>query len=101
LGVVPLGSRDPTTKKLAAGFDVAAHRIDAIRNEVGAAGVLTTSYSLTGWLAFYLPSRPPVVQVNQRIRWINAPPPDARLRDGVLLYVCEDTRDFAPLIRQK
>jgi 4-amino-4-deoxy-L-arabinose transferase-like glycosyltransferase len=101
LGVVPLGSRDPTTKKLAAGFDVAAHHIDAIRNEVGAAGVLTTSYSLTGWLAFYLPSRPPVVQVNQRIRWINAPPPDARLRDGVLLYVCEDTRDFAPLIRQK
>lgn len=101
VGVVPLGrGNDPTEKKLAAGWAELGPRIDAVRRQAGA-GVLTTSYALTGWLSFYLPSRPPVVQVNQRIRWSNAPAPDPGLLKGPLLYVCEDTRDFSKLVGSK
>ena len=88
-GMVPAGVADPTARQLGAGWPALAARIDALRREAGARGVLGTNYGTVGWLAFYLPDRPPVVQVNERIRWIDAPEPDPALFEGAVLYVCK------------
>ncbi len=88
-GIVPVGVADPTARQLGAGWPALAARIDALRREAGAPVVVGTNYGTVGWLAFYLPGRPPVVQVNERIRWVDAPEPDPALFKGVVLYVCK------------
>lgn len=100
-GIVPLGSVDPTARQIGAGWPALAARIDTIRIETGARAILTTSYAATGWLSFYLPSRPPVVQLNERIRWVHAPEPDPALFRGPLLYVCLAECDAAPMVRAR
>jgi hypothetical protein len=50
-------------------------------------------------MSFYLPSHPPVVQINERIRWTNAPPPDPTLFFGVSLYVCQGECNDLDVIR--
>jgi hypothetical protein len=99
-GVIPLGAIDPTARQLGAGWTKLGAEIDALRQQNGGRTVLTTSYALTGWLSFYLPSRPPVVQINERVRWVNAPPPDPTLFFGVSLYVCQAECDLS-LIRAR
>jgi hypothetical protein len=60
--------------------------------------VLTTNYGLTSWLSFYLPSHPPVVQVNERFRWDNEAAPDPDLFNGPLIYVCRSAvAEAAPI----
>jgi 4-amino-4-deoxy-L-arabinose transferase-like glycosyltransferase len=86
-GIVPLGAADPTARVLGAGWGELGPRIDAIRTEIGAPAVLAENHALTGWLAFYLPSHPPVIQVTERFRWANEPAPPAELFAGPLLYV--------------
>jgi 4-amino-4-deoxy-L-arabinose transferase-like glycosyltransferase len=98
--VVPLGA-SAMARKLGAGWDRAGPEIDAVRQRIGAPAVLTTSYALTGWLSFYLPTRPPVIQVTERIRWVNAPEPSAALFKGALLYVCKLPCDGAGLVRTR
>ena len=56
---------------------------------------------MTGWLAFYLPSHPPVEQINGRMRYVNAPEPDPALFRGAIMYVCMVECDEMPLIRQR
>lgn len=87
-GVVPLGSSDPTAQNLGAGWKDLAVKLDEVRMKLGAPVVLTMNQRLTGWLSFYLPSRPPVEQINLRIRWVNAPEPDPALFRGTMMYVC-------------
>jgi hypothetical protein len=87
-GIIPLGARDPTARQLGAGWPALAAEIDALRMKVGARAVVTSSYPVTSWLSFYLPTRPPVVQIDERIRWINAPPPDPDLFRDPVIYVC-------------
>lgn len=100
-GIVPLGAVDPTARQLGAGWRELGAEIDALRQQNGARTVLTTSYAVTGWLSFYLPSRPPVVQINERIRWVNAPPPDPALFFGPSIYVCQDACNDLGLIRTR
>lgn len=100
-GLVPFGSMDPTARDIGAGWAELAAQIDAIRVERGARAVLTTSYAATGWLSFYLPGRPPVIQFNERIRWVNEPAPDPALFRGPLLYVCRGTCKLAPAVRAR
>jgi 4-amino-4-deoxy-L-arabinose transferase-like glycosyltransferase len=114
-GIVPLGAIDPTARQLGAGWRQLASEIDLIRQHTGAHGVLTTSYGLTAWLSFYLPSHPPVVQVNERFRWENESAPTADFFKGLLIYVCRfsvpeagivqkrynDVRDIATVTRQR
>jgi 4-amino-4-deoxy-L-arabinose transferase-like glycosyltransferase len=100
-GIVPLGAADPTARQLAAGWRGLGPKIDALRLQENAGAVLATSYALTSWLAFYLPSRPPVVQVNERIRWVNAPEPDRSHFQGPLLYVCHRDCAEAALVRER
>jgi 4-amino-4-deoxy-L-arabinose transferase-like glycosyltransferase len=100
-GVIPLGDIDPTARQLGTGWRAVGTEIDAFRRANGARAVLTTGYALTGWLSFYLPSGPPVVQLNERIRWINAPEPNPDLFRGPLLYVCEAGCGGADLVRDR
>jgi 4-amino-4-deoxy-L-arabinose transferase-like glycosyltransferase len=88
-GLIPADATDPTARQIGSGWPALAHQTEALRRETGAPAVLTTNYATAGWLAFYLPSRPPVVQVNERIRYVDAPEPDAALFRGPLLYVCK------------
>lgn len=88
-GLIPADAVDPTARQIGAGWPVLGSRIDALRKEAGAPAVLATNYGTVGWLAFYLPLRPPVVQVNERIRWVDASEPDAGLFRGPLIYVCK------------
>lgn len=87
-GIVPLGRIDPTARALGAGWRELGPQIDGLRREIGAPVVLTSNHDLAGWLAFYLPSRPPVVQLTERFRWVNEPSPSPELLKGPLLYVC-------------
>ncbi len=87
-GVVPLGGVDPTAQNLGAGWRELAIKMDKLRLQLGAPVVMTTNQRLTGWLTFYLPSHPPVEQINNRIRWVNGPQPDPALFRGTMMYVC-------------
>jgi 4-amino-4-deoxy-L-arabinose transferase-like glycosyltransferase len=100
-GVIPLGAIDPTARQLGTGWRAVGTEVDAFRRAHGARAVLTSGYALTGWLAFYLPSGPPVVQLNERVRWVNAPAPDRDLFRGPLLYVCEGGCGGADLARAR
>jgi len=95
------GTRDPVSRLLAAGYRPLANQIDALRMENGAEGILTTSYVPTGWLSFYLPSRAPVIQINERNRWLAEPLPPDELFEGPLLYVTEDRRDQSQTLRER
>ena len=87
-GLIAAGVADPTARQLGAGWPALAAQIEALRREAGARAVLGTNYGTVAWLTFYLPPDAPVVQVNERIRWVDAPQPDAALSFGALLYVC-------------
>jgi 4-amino-4-deoxy-L-arabinose transferase-like glycosyltransferase len=87
-GIVPLGMADPTASKLGAGWRQLGVQMDEVRARLGAPIVLTYDYGLASWLAFYLPSHPPVEQINGRMRYVNAPEPDPALFRGTIMYVC-------------
>jgi hypothetical protein len=86
--VAPLGGVDPTAQNLGAGWKNLAGRLDQLRTDMGAPVVATMNQRLTGWLTFYLPSRTPVVQLNNRIRWVDGPAPDPALFRGSVMYLC-------------
>jgi len=100
-GIIPLGPIDPTAHALAVGWKELGAEMDAVRKRLGAPIVLTTDHGLNGWLAFYLPSRPPVEQINARIRYVNAPPPDPALFRGTIMYVCTRPCDPIPSLRRR
>ena len=72
-GIIPLGRIDPTARALGAGWKELGAEIDELRVRMGAPVILDTDYGLNGWLAFYVPSHPPVEQINDRIRYVDAP----------------------------
>jgi len=100
-GIFPLGAIDPTARQLGAGWRELASEIDLIRQHIGAQGVLTTNYGLTGWLSFYLPSHPPVVQVNERFRWQNETVPHIDFFKGLLIYVCRFSVPEAGIVERR
>jgi hypothetical protein len=100
-GIVPLGSIDPTALNLGAGWPELAIKMDEWRMRLGAPVVMTTNQRVTGWLSFYLPSHPPVEQINFRIRWVNAPEPDPALFRGVMMYVCSNECSSVALLRRR
>lgn len=55
LNVLPLGRYDLATRKLGFGMKPVAERVEELRKQEGAAAVLTTDYTLLGWLSFNLP----------------------------------------------
>jgi 4-amino-4-deoxy-L-arabinose transferase-like glycosyltransferase len=100
-GIIPLGPIDPTARALGAGWKELGAEMDQERMRLGAPVVLTMNYGLASWLAFYLPSRPPVEQINGRMRYVNAPEPDPALFRGAMMYVCIVECLEMPQIRQR
>lgn len=93
-GIVPM-TPDPLARLLAVGYAPLAAEVDALRVREGAAAILSSSYAQTGWLSFYLPSRAPVIQIDDRWRWPNQGVPDV---EGPLLYVTLAKRDKRALL---
>ena len=92
------GSKDPVARLLAVGYGPIVEEIDALRRQTGARGIVTTNYAQTGWLAFYAPSHPPVVQLTEPDRWHQEPPPAPDLMAGPVLYVTESWRDLKEMV---
>jgi 4-amino-4-deoxy-L-arabinose transferase-like glycosyltransferase len=91
-GLLPLDpAKDPTA--LMAGWSELAQDVEQIAHREQANYVLTSSYAMTSLLAFYSPSALPVIQFNERMRWISFTRPSAETFRGPGLYVTEDTKN--------
>ncbi len=99
-GIVSLGHKDPTARVLAVGWTPLATSIDELRRTANIPAYVTTDYTLAGWLSFYLPSKTPVIQLNERVRWVNAPQPSDAILAGPLLYVCKDACPYIPYLKR-
>lgn len=99
-GLVPV-IREPISRMLAVGIGRVTDDIEILRAQNNANAILTTSYEMTGWLLFYLPSRPPVIQVNERYRWMNEPAPARNVFEGPLLYVTQIRNDQSKMLAER
>ncbi|MDE2074045.1 MAG: glycosyltransferase family 39 protein [Alphaproteobacteria bacterium] len=97
-GLLPV--RDPTAHLLASGIGPVAQQIESLRERNRAGAILTTSYAETGWLAFYLPSHPPVIEADEDYRWLAAPKAGAGLLGRPLLYVTDARHDGSATLTQ-
>jgi len=80
------GSRDPS--QLTRGWPPFAEKIDELRRAMKADWIATTSYDLTGELAFQLRSESPVREIDERERYTFEPPLEfAALGKRALLVV--------------
>ena len=99
-GIVPV-VREPISRMLAVGIRRVTDDLEILRAQNNANAILTTSYEMRGWLSFYMPSRPPVIQVNERFRWLNEPAPAADLFQGPLLYVTQVRNDQSEMLAKR
>jgi len=99
-GIVPV-IREPISRMLAIGIGRVTDDIEVLRAQNNAKAILTTSYEMRGWLSFYLPTKPPVIQVNERFRWLNEPPPAADTFEGPLLYVTQIRNDQSEMLAKR
>jgi 4-amino-4-deoxy-L-arabinose transferase-like glycosyltransferase len=95
------GSLDPVARILAVGYGPIVEEVEALRRQTGAKGIVTTNYAQTGWLAFYLPSGTRVVELTERDRWHQEPPPAPDLMAGPVLYVTESWRDLKETVAER
>jgi len=77
--------RDPTAQLR--GWAQLAAEVDKLRVAQGAEWIATSSYATTGQLAFQFKFGPPVVQLNERIRYAHLPPIDERVLRAPALYL--------------
>jgi hypothetical protein len=99
-GIIPV-VREPISRMLAVGIGRVTDDIEILRAQNNANAILTTSYEMQGWLSFYMPTRPPVIQVNERFRWLNAPAPAPELFQGPLLYVTQIRNDQSEMLAKR
>jgi hypothetical protein len=88
-GFLRWGHRDPIARMTAVAIVPVTKEISAIASRDSASAVVTSNYVMTGWLAFYLEPRLPVIQVTEDYRWLSAPHADARLLARPLLFVTQ------------
>jgi 4-amino-4-deoxy-L-arabinose transferase-like glycosyltransferase len=79
------GQKDPTSQTR--GWSALAAEIESVRAATGACWVATSSYATTGQLAYALRHKAPVVQLNERIRYLHLPAPDPAILKCPALYV--------------
>lgn len=96
--IVPI--REPVSRLLAFNMEPVVGRLEDLRTQQRAAAVVTTSYALNAWFSFYMPGHPPVVQINERFRYLDQPQPARGLLEGPLLYVTEVRNDQSHLLTQ-
>jgi len=99
-GPLPLNPNKDPTARLAGWSELANEVVITARREQ-ASFVLTSSYGLTSLLGVYLVQGLPVIQFDERLRWIAfEQPPDALfLRAG--LYVSEAKKDRSKELRSR
>lgn len=91
--IVPL-EIDPTSQ--IGGWPEAAMEVERVAIDRGAGTIGTLTYTMTAHLAASGSGRPPVMQLNERIRWVQEGEPDARpLRQRPILVVVEARRAAA------
>jgi 4-amino-4-deoxy-L-arabinose transferase-like glycosyltransferase len=90
--------RDPLARLLGVGWRDLAANIEATRARLGARCLIVDNYGLASWLAFYLPQTP-VVQINERVRWVNMPEPPSALFADRVLYVGDANVDATSMLR--
>jgi 4-amino-4-deoxy-L-arabinose transferase-like glycosyltransferase len=91
--VLPLGAADPTLR--IGGWRELTRQVDRLARERGAAFVITDGYPATSLLTYYGDPALPVVQRNQRQRWLfQDAPPEALFEAPGLAFIDTD-RDFA------
>jgi 4-amino-4-deoxy-L-arabinose transferase-like glycosyltransferase len=79
------GQKDPTSQTR--GWRQLAAEVERVRARTGACWIATSSYATTGQLAYELREKAPVVQINERIRYLHLPAPDAAVLKCPALYV--------------
>ena len=83
--VLLAGQKDPTSQTR--GWRQLAAEVERVRAQTGACWIATSSYATTGQLAYELRGKVPVVQLNERIRYLHLPVPDAAVLKCPALYV--------------
>jgi dolichyl-phosphate-mannose-protein mannosyltransferase len=84
------GQKDPVSQTR--GWRQLAAEVERVRAATGACWIATSSYATTAQLAYALKDRVPVVQLNERIRYLHLPAPDAAVLRCPALYVELDRR---------
>jgi 4-amino-4-deoxy-L-arabinose transferase-like glycosyltransferase len=96
---IPVLARKETTTQTR-GWPALAAEVEALRQAQGAAWIATHGYATTGQLAFRLPGVP-VLQLDERERYLNLPdPPPALWRQPALFVEIERLATLAPLRRR-
>jgi 4-amino-4-deoxy-L-arabinose transferase-like glycosyltransferase len=93
------GQRDPVSQTR--GWSAMAAGIERLRVAHGACWVATSSYATTGQLAWHLEGKAPVLQLDERIRYIHLPPVDAATLRCPALYVELERRSAAALLEAR
>jgi hypothetical protein len=94
---------DPAKDPLAsiAGWACLADQLDAVAKDRSAKYILTSHYALTSEFSIYSRGAIPIIQYNERIRWLSFGSPQPSLFAGHGLYVAQADRDssaeLAPL----
>src|SRR5690606_25975542 len=82
------------------GWPLVAEQVEALRLQHGAAWIATHGYATTGQLAFRLP-HVPVLQLDERERYLNFPdPPKSLWRQPALFVEIERLATLPPLQRR-
>ena len=95
----PEGDADPMAQMR--GWPAFAAGIEAKRKEAGASWIATSSYATTGELAFAVPPAVQVLQLNERIRYVQLPPVPPEVTTGPGLYVELQRRADPALLQQR
>jgi 4-amino-4-deoxy-L-arabinose transferase-like glycosyltransferase len=99
-GLLPLDpAKDPTA--LMVGWSQLARHVDDVARREDAGYVLTSSYGLTSLLGFYAPATMPIIQFNERVRWIAFRQPREALFLKPGLYVSETNKDRSDELRRR
>jgi hypothetical protein len=93
------GQRDPTSQTR--GWRELAAEVERLRAATGACWVATSSYATTGQLAYALRDKAPVLQLNERIRYLHLPAPDPALLKCPALYVELERRAAPSLLNER
>jgi len=96
--IVPV--REPVSRLLAYNIAPVVRELEELRAQQHATAIATTSYTLAAWFSFYMPASAPVVQLNERFRYLDQPQPSPSLLAGPLLYITEVRNDQSAQLAQ-
>jgi 4-amino-4-deoxy-L-arabinose transferase-like glycosyltransferase len=96
--IVPI--REPVSRLLAFNMAPVVRQLEDLRVQQHATAIATTSYALSAWFSFYMRDSAPVIQLNERFRYLDQPPISPSLLAGPLLYVTEIRNEQSALLAQ-